>query len=76
MNAEAYQGMIGVVLEKLMQTHKELQFHCDGLRGVLAAHTPEEAANTPELLTAAELLSVYEELLTSLERRMPGLKSQ
>ncbi|WP_426446591.1 hypothetical protein ACP26L_22625 [Paenibacillus sp. S-38] len=71
---EAYQNLIGVVLEKMQMTHKELRFNLDGLNGVLQQHSEEEKRDTPELLTIAELRDTYAELLSALEGRFPGLR--
>jgi hypothetical protein len=72
---EQYNTLIGVVIEKLDQTYKDLKFNYNGLDSVLQSHSPEEAANTPELLTVKELRDVYGELIDRLEKRLPGLKS-
>jgi hypothetical protein len=72
---EQYQSLIGVVLEKLDQTYKELRFNYDGLASVLDRHTPEEIASTPELLTITELWNAYGEFIRSMEQRFPGIKS-
>ncbi|MEK8131200.1 hypothetical protein WMW72_25160 [Paenibacillus filicis] len=74
MSMDTYSNLIGVVLEKLIQTHKELQFNYEGLSGVLSQHTEEERRSIPELITIAELRDGYGELLHSLERRFPGVK--
>ncbi|MVP01146.1 hypothetical protein [Paenibacillus lutrae] len=71
---EHYQTMIGVILEKLGQTHKELSFNVQGLNSLLNNHTSEEIENTPELLTIRELRDSYAEILGTVERRFPGLK--
>ncbi|WP_281891181.1 hypothetical protein [Paenibacillus sp. YYML68] len=71
---EQYQTLIGVVIEKLGATHKELQHNCNGLGSILSQHSEEERLNTPELLTIQELHDGYKELLETLERRYPGLK--
>ncbi|CAG7626494.1 hypothetical protein ACFQI7_14380 [Paenibacillus allorhizosphaerae] len=71
---EKYQTLIGVVLEKLDQTYKDLTFNYHGLDGVLQTHTEEERQNTPELLTINELRQVYDELIRCLEHRLPGIK--
>ncbi|MBP1989905.1 hypothetical protein [Paenibacillus eucommiae] len=72
---EQYQTLIGVVLEKLTQTYKEMKFNYDGLEGVLRTHTSEEISNTPELITITELRDSYGELISTLEKRFPGIKS-
>ncbi|WP_068774825.1 hypothetical protein [Paenibacillus sp. FJAT-26967] len=71
---EHYQTMIGVILEKLDQTHKELSFNVQGLSSLLNNHTSEEIENTPELLTLRELRDSYAEILDTVEKRFPGLK--
>ncbi|MGF7032605.1 hypothetical protein J2T17_003528 [Paenibacillus mucilaginosus] len=71
---EAYQNLIGIVLEKMQLTHKELRFNLEGLNGVLQQHTEEEKQNTPELITITELRDTYAEALRALEARFPGLK--
>ncbi|WP_159887257.1 hypothetical protein [Paenibacillus puerhi] len=74
MSTESYSSLIGVVVEKLMKTHKELQFNYEGLNALLSGHTEEERGSVPELITIAELRDGYLELLQSLERRFPGVK--
>ncbi|MBE1443383.1 hypothetical protein [Paenibacillus sp. OAS669] len=71
---EQYSTLIGVILEKLDQTYKDLKFNYNGMDGVLNQHSEEERSNTPELLTLAELRDVYGELIQRLEERMPGIK--
>ncbi|GKS09693.1 hypothetical protein YDYSY3_06930 [Paenibacillus chitinolyticus] len=71
---EHYQTLIGVVLEKLSQSHQELKFNLDGLNSVLANHTAEEIAAAPELLTIRELRDVYADIIAAAEKRFPGLK--
>ncbi|WP_231506194.1 hypothetical protein [Paenibacillus sp. UNC451MF] len=71
---EQYATLIGVILEKLDQTYKDLQFNYNGMDSVLKQHTEEERSNTPELLTIAELRDVYGELIRRLEERLPGIK--
>lgn len=71
---EQYVALIGVILEKLEQAYKDLKFNYDGMDAVLRQHSPEEKANTPELITIGELRDIYGELITRLEARMPGLK--
>ncbi len=72
---EAYQNLIGVVLEKLGQTYKELKFNYEGLHGVLCNHSEEEISETPELLTIKELRDSYAEFIRTMENRFPGIKS-
>jgi hypothetical protein len=74
MSMDNYSQLIGVVLEKLIQTHKDLQFNYEGLSGLLNQHTEEERRTIPDLITMAELRDGYQELLQSLERRFPGVK--
>ncbi|PZE19490.1 hypothetical protein [Paenibacillus xerothermodurans] len=71
---EQYSVLIGVIIEKLDQTYKDLKFNYDGLNSVLQSHTTEETENTPELLTMKELRDVYGELIHRLETRLPGIK--
>jgi len=71
---ERYSTLIGVVLEKLDQTYKELTFNYNGLDSILKEHSAEDAANTPELITIKDLRDVYGELIERLEHRMPGIK--
>jgi len=71
---EQYSTMIGVILEKLGQTYKDLKFNYNGIGGVLKQHSPEERASVPELITLAELRDVYGELMHRLEERLPGIK--
>ena len=71
---EQYQTLIGVVLEKLDQTYKDLKFNYEGLDGILQSHTEEERQDTPELLTITELRRTYEDLIRALEHRLPGIK--
>ncbi|SDD77568.1 hypothetical protein SAMN02799630_04006 [Paenibacillus sp. UNCCL117] len=74
MSTDTYANLIGVVIEKLIQTHKELQFNYEGLSSILGSHSEEERASVPELITMAELRDGYLELLQSLEKRFPGVK--
>ncbi|TDF97708.1 hypothetical protein [Paenibacillus piri] len=71
---EKYSTLIGVVLEKLGQTYKELTFNYNGLDAILKEHSAEEAANTPELITIRDLRDTYGELIAQLEQRWPGIK--
>nr|WP_275984011.1 hypothetical protein [Paenibacillus hamazuiensis] len=71
---EQYQTLIGVVLEKLDQTYKELKFNYNGLDGVLSGHTDEERSSVPELITIKDLRDAYGELIGCMEKRFPGLK--
>ncbi|MFE5320052.1 hypothetical protein ACFQ88_15200 [Paenibacillus sp. NPDC056579] len=71
---EQYSTLIGVILEKLDQTYKDLLFNYNGMDGVLQQHSAEERASVPELMTIAELKDVYGELIRRLEERMPGIK--
>ncbi|WJH36974.1 hypothetical protein N6H14_15590 [Paenibacillus sp. CC-CFT747] len=71
---ENYQMLIGVVMEKLGQTYKELKFHYDSLGSVLAEHSPEERKQIPELTTMEDLRGTYGELIRTLEDRYPGIR--
>lgn len=71
---EQYQSLIGVILEKLDQTYKDLQFNYNGLDGIIKGHSEQEVQNTPELITMMELRDSYFELIQVLEKRFPGLK--
>jgi hypothetical protein len=71
---EHYQTLIGVVLEKVEQTYKDLKFNFDGLEGVLKGHSQEEIDHTPELLTITMLKDMYGALIQELEQQLPGLK--
>jgi hypothetical protein len=71
---EQYQTLIGVVIEKIDQTYKELKFNFNGLEGVLNKHTEEEIANTPELLTITMLRDMYNGLIQEVEKHLPGVK--
>lgn len=71
---EQYQTLIGVVLEKLDQTYKELQFNYSGLNGVLSQHTEEEIRSTPELTTIKDLRDSYAEMVQCVEKLFPGIK--
>jgi hypothetical protein len=71
---DQYNTLIGVVLEKLDQTYKDLVFNYNGLDSILKGHSAEEAANTPELLTIKHLRDTYGEMIERLEQRMPGIK--
>ncbi|NOU96106.1 hypothetical protein GC093_23190 [Paenibacillus sp. LMG 31456] len=71
---EQYSTLIGVVLEKLDQSYKDLKFNYNGLDTILKGHTAEEAANTPELITIKDLRDTYGELIERLESRLPGIK--
>ncbi|MED4603507.1 hypothetical protein P9314_23040 [Paenibacillus validus] len=71
---EQYQPLIGVILEKLDQTYKDLQFNYNGLDGIIKGHSEHEVRNTPELITITELRDSYLELLQVMEKRFPGLK--
>lgn len=71
---EQYATLIGVILEKLDQTYKDLKFNYNGMDSVLGQHSAEERSNTPELLTITELRDVYGELIRRLEERLPGIK--
>ncbi|TVY07645.1 hypothetical protein [Paenibacillus cremeus] len=71
---EHYATLIGVVLEKLEQTYKDLKFNYEGLDSILKQHSLEEQANTPELLTIAHLRDAYGEFIQSVESRFPGIK--
>ncbi|GIP37017.1 hypothetical protein J31TS4_02970 [Paenibacillus sp. J31TS4] len=73
---EQYQTLIGVVLEKLEQTYKEMRFNYDGLSSILQQHTEEEKQTVPELITIAELRNGYAEFLRAMEARYPGLRSE
>lgn len=72
---EQYQTLIGVVLEKLDQTYKDLKFNYHGLDSILSNHSEEEISNTPELMTITELRDSYGEFIQCMERRFPGIKS-
>ncbi|ALS23635.1 MULTISPECIES: hypothetical protein [Paenibacillus] len=72
---EQYQTLIGVVLEKLDQTYKDLKFNYQGLDSILGDQSPEEIANTPELITITDLRDAYGEFIQCIERRFPGIKS-
>ncbi|NHN30837.1 hypothetical protein [Paenibacillus agricola] len=71
---EPYQTLIGVVLEKVGQTYKELKFNYDGLEGVLKGHSQAEIEQTPELLTITMLKDMYGALILELEQQLPGIK--
>ncbi|MCZ8521233.1 MULTISPECIES: hypothetical protein [Paenibacillus] len=71
---EPYQNLIGVVLEKMQLTYKELLFNLEGLNGVLEQHSDEEKRNIPELLTITQLRDTYAELVRTMEERYPGLR--
>ncbi|MDF2960058.1 MAG: hypothetical protein K0S39_1793 [Paenibacillus sp.] len=71
---EHYSTLIGVVLEKIDQTYKDLNFNYKGLDDILKSHTAEELAHTPELITIKELRDIYGELIERLESRLPGIK--
>ncbi|TBL80797.1 hypothetical protein [Paenibacillus thalictri] len=71
---EQYQPLIGVVLEKLAQTYKELKFNYEGLDGVLKAHTSEEIERTPELITIKDVRDAYGSLIDCMEKQFPGIK--
>jgi hypothetical protein len=72
---EQYQNLIGVVLEKMDQTYKDLTFNFDGLSAILNSHSVEENSNTPELITISDLRACYEDLIKTLENRFPGIKT-
>ncbi|MDQ1910120.1 hypothetical protein RAC89_06360 [Paenibacillus sp. GD4] len=72
---EQYASLIGVVLEKLDQTYKDLKFNFEGLGSVLEQHSEEERKNVPELITMAELRDTYADMIRALEERLPGIKS-
>ncbi|MNI98833.1 hypothetical protein D3C73_1577600 [compost metagenome] len=72
---EQYASLIGVVLEKLDQTYKDLKFNFDGLGSVLDQHSEEERRMVPELITMAELRDTYADMIRALEERLPGIKS-
>lgn len=72
---EQYASLIGVVLEKLDQTYKDLKFNFEGLGSVLERHSEEERKNVPELITMAELRDTYADMIRALEERLPGIKS-
>jgi hypothetical protein len=71
---EQYNTLIGVVLEKIDQTYKDLKFNHHGLDSVLKNHSPEEAADTPELITIAMLRDMYGSLIRDLEKHLPGIR--
>jgi hypothetical protein len=71
---EQYQALIGVVLEKIDQTYKDLKFNYNGLDSVIKNHSQEEAANTPELITLAMLRDMYGSLIQEIEVHLPGIK--
>ncbi|OXM84920.1 hypothetical protein [Paenibacillus rigui] len=71
---EHYQTLIGVVVEKLDQTYKDLKFNYQGLNGVLQQHSEEEIKQTPELTTIQDLRDAYDEMIRCAEKLFPGIK--
>jgi hypothetical protein len=71
---EHYSTLIGVVLEKMDQTYKDLKFNYIGLEGVLKSHSQEEIMNTPELITITMLKDMYGALVREIETQLPGIK--
>ncbi|MCZ8512683.1 hypothetical protein O9H85_09705 [Paenibacillus filicis] len=71
---ERYNALIGVMIEKLGQTYKDLKYQVEGMESILNGHTEEERLRTPELLTLNEFLLTYRELMADVERRFPGIK--
>lgn len=74
MKMEQYQALIGVVLEKMTETYKDLKYNYESLDELLLAHSPEELSTTPELITIQHLRDGYRDMMTSLESRFPGIK--
>ncbi|MBP1156944.1 MULTISPECIES: hypothetical protein [unclassified Paenibacillus] len=72
---EQYQTLIGVVLEKLNQTYKDLKFNYKGLDSILSNHSAEEISNIPELITITDLRDSYGEFIQCMEKQFPGIKS-
>lgn len=72
---EQYQTLIGVVIEKLDQTYKDLAFNYNGLSGVLQQHTQEEIQKIPELTTIRDLRDSYADMMQCMEKLFPGIKS-
>lgn len=71
---ERYASLIGVVVEKLGETYKDLKFNLNGLEGILGEHGEEERTSIPELITIRELRDAYAEMIRCLEDRFPGIK--
>jgi hypothetical protein len=72
----SYQTFIGVVIEKLDQTYKDLNMTRNGLASALQGQTEATIRSTPELITISDLLAAYDELIAGMEKRFPGLKPE